>query len=112
MGGSIRKLLEAIESVSSVEDVDQLQRLQEVAEQYFASPEAADRLAVWFRPYERFPEHDACGIFWTILHGLEAQPGCDVLVLESVRRRPTRFPVRMINRMLNAGQTKVGEVDL
>ena len=67
---------------------------------------------MWFRFFERFPEGDGSGVFWTILHGLEGQSGSDVLTVASVRRKPAEFPVLMVNRLLNAGVTSVGGVDL
>jgi hypothetical protein len=69
-------------------------------------------LVVWFRLYERFPEADGCGVFWSILHGIESQHGCETLVVESVRRQPSQFPLLMLNRLLNAGMRWASGVEL
>jgi hypothetical protein len=112
MKRGIHQLVEAIDAITSVESADDLSRLQDLADRYFTSRQAAKHLEVWFRLYERFPEDDGCGIFWAILHGLEALPDCDTQVVASVRRKPSQFPVRMVNRMLNADIRTVAGVDL
>jgi hypothetical protein len=108
----MREVVAAIDRLASVRAPNDLARLQELAERYFALPEAPEHLGVWFRLYERFPEDDAFGVFWTVLHGVEAQPNFEQLVIESVRRRPSGFPVRMVNGLLNAGIRQVGGVQL
>ena len=93
-------------------DGDDLGRLQELIDEYFASPAAAGHIDVWFRLYERFPDEHGHGVFWNILHGLEAQSGCDAAVVASVRRRATHYPVMMVNRMLNANIRTAAGADL
>src|SRR5690606_15531287 len=56
---------------------------------------------------ERFPEEDGYGVFWSILHLLEACNGCDEALVESVKRKPVEFNLRMVNRLLNSGITTV-----
>ncbi|MFT3883275.1 MAG: hypothetical protein QM703_26930 [Gemmatales bacterium] len=112
MGENIQEIVAAIDQLASVDAVDDLNRLHELAVQYFACAGASEYLDVWFRLYERFPEDDAFGVFWTILHSVEAQPNHGPLVVVSVRRSPSRFPVRMVNRLLNSGIQQVDGVDL
>ena len=52
--------------------------------------------------FERFPEQDGYGVFWGILHALEACDGYEAELLVSVQRKPCEFNVLMINRLLNA----------
>jgi hypothetical protein len=108
----MRQVVEAVDSISSVREVDELALLQGLIDHYFASAEAAQHLEVWFRLFERFPSDDAYEMFWSILHGIEDQPGFEPLVVESVRRQPSRFPVMMLNHLLNSGQVVVDGVDL
>jgi hypothetical protein len=112
MGEGIKEVVAAIDALPTVDSADDLSRLQNLADRYFIGPEAANYLGVWFRLYERFPEDDGCGVFWSVLHRIEAQPGYEQPVVESVRRRPSRFPVLMANRLLNSGIRQVGGVDL
>jgi hypothetical protein len=105
----ISQIVAAIDGLASIEEAED--RLEELLTAYFTHPEAAQHLRVWFRLYERFPEDDN-HYFWSVLHGLEHHAACPALVVESVRRRPSGVPVRLVNRMLNAGSTHIGDVDL
>ncbi|QEH34909.1 hypothetical protein OJF2_34540 [Aquisphaera giovannonii] len=89
-----------------------LARLHALAVEYFSHAEAPRHLDAWFRLFERFPEGDGGGVFWSILHGIEAQPGSDEFVVASVARQPTHLPVLMVNRILNSGRSMVGGCDL
>ena len=113
MARDIRQVVADIDGLAppNSDDLD-LERLQALSEEYFSLPGASDHLDVWFHLYERFPDSDGYGVFWSILHGIEAQPTSDVCVVASVRRNPTQFPLRMVNRMLNAGITSADGVDL
>jgi hypothetical protein len=112
MTEDLSPVVRAIDAVSAVDDPVQLTALARAVEQFFASPAASRHLEVWFRLFERFPEDDGYELFWSILHGIERQPNYGPLVIASVRRRPSSFPVLMLNRMLNAGQVGIGEQDL
>ena len=83
-----REVVPAIDAVESVDGTDDFCRLHALAGRYFALPDAADHLDVWFRLYERFPNTDADYAFWSILHRIEARPGYERLVAASLRRRP------------------------
>jgi hypothetical protein len=63
----------------------------------------ADLLAV----YERFPEEDGAGVFWSILHGLESLPGYEPHLARSVRRVPSDMGVTMLGRLLNGGRRDI-----
>ncbi len=113
MGRGIRQVVGDIDALAPANpDELDLDRLQALTDEYFSLPEAPGHLEVWFRLYERFPESDGHGVFWSILHGIEAQPGCAEFVVASVRRRPAGFPVLMVNRLLNAGVEAVAGVAL
>lgn len=110
---SIQEIVNSIDTLTTIDSGEDLNRLQEFVDLYFAHPEAGNNLDVWFRLYERFPTGDCSGIFWSILHGIETyHPNSDRLVVESVLRQPSEFPLMMVNRIINAGIKQVGEVDL
>jgi len=111
MSREIRQVVADIDTLRTA-DGDDLLRLQALIEEYFASPDAPAHIDVWFRLYERFPDDHGHGVFWTILHGIEAQPTSDAAVVASIRRRPTHYPVLMVNRMLNGGIPAAAGVDL
>lgn len=108
----IASIADRLGGLATVSDQHDLDELVELVEAYFQHAEAADHLELWFRFLERFPDEDGFGGFWSILHGIERYPGCDWLAVDSVRRRPSRFPVLMLNRMLNVGIRRVAGVDL
>jgi hypothetical protein len=113
MPRDIRQVVADIDALAPADPDDlDLDRLQALAGEYFSLADAPAHLDVWFRLFERFPEFDGYGVFWTILHGIEAQPGSDEAVVASVRRHPTRLPVSMVGWMLNAGITSAGGTDL
>jgi hypothetical protein len=61
--------------------------------------------AALFGIFERFPEEDGYGVYWSILHGLEGRGDYEDALLASLRRSPSRFALTMVNRILNAGQS-------
>ena len=111
MSRDIRQVVAEIDALPTADSED-LDRLQALIDEYFASPDAATHIDVWFRLFERFPDDHGHGVFWTILHGIEAQPSSDSAVVASVRRRPTHYPVLMVNRMLNGGIPAAAGMDL
>lgn len=105
MTDDIPAMVAGVYAISSLDDEAQLRSLEELITRFFRSSRTAEESAAWFRLFERFPEDDAYEMFWTILQGFEAIAGTEALVVESVRRCPSHFPVQMLNRMLNAGKT-------
>lgn len=62
--------------------------------------------------FERFPEDDGFGIFWGLVHALEACSGYESEMLASVARKPCEFNVLLVKRLLNAGITEVDGISL
>jgi len=65
------------------------------------SPQAA--IPELLRVFERFPDDDGAGVFWSIVHGLEALRGYEPQLLTSIGRVPSDMGVTMLGRLLNAG---------
>ena len=112
MGEDIEALIAEIDALPSVHTADHLSRSQALADRYCAAANAAEHLSVSFRLYERFPEDDGCGVFWSILHGIEIHPESNGLVVDSVCRRRPQFPVMVLNRLLNAGVRRAVDVEM
>jgi hypothetical protein len=102
-----RALIEAIESFTNPHNEPQLQQLDEALE----ATHPADCGQAGFRAllniFERFPEDDGYGIFWSIVHYLEACPGYESALIESVTRAPVGFNLLMVNRLINGGVTEI-----
>jgi hypothetical protein len=105
-------LLAEINSISSVNDVNQLEKLQHSLDALFGIPNHERAAETLFHLFERFPEGDASGLFWSVLDDLEQMPGYEQELIKSVKRKPSEFSLRMVNRLLNNGVTRVGDVDL
>ncbi len=111
----IEPILARIDGIRSLDDDRELTILTEARAAFFARPDAADHLVVWFRLFERFPEDDGYGVLKAVLHDIERVSGYERWAVASVAARPSRFPLMMIERMVNSGQRQcdgVGLLDL
>lgn len=96
----------------SPEDEAQLQRLDELIRGFSDVQPTRQDFEELLSVFERFPDHDGFGVFWSIVHCMEHFQGYEPALLESVRRTPGEFNLMMINRMLNTGITAVGNDSL
>ena len=81
-------------------------------EQVFNSPDPKQYYHAIFNLFERFPDDDGAGVFWSALHGMEAVGGYEDLLLQYFRRYPSFMTNVMLRRILNSGQTHIGRVAL
>ena len=112
MSTRVQELRQLLRSVQSAESEADLKELDETVSAIFQEGLATQCFPELFQVFERFPDKDGFGVFWSILHGLEAVPGYQPFLLDSVERAPSEFTVRMINRMLNAGELQIGSSEL
>jgi|SRR5450631_771687 len=71
-----------------------------------------DTIGVLISLFERYPTDDGAGVLWGIVHHLEAIGGYEHQLIRSLATAPSEMGVIMVNRMLNAGITKIEDVDL
>ncbi len=72
-------------------------------ELWLAGQPPIEVLPTLFGVFERFPEDDGAGVFWSIVHGVEALPynyGC--LLRESHGRVPSEMSKIMLARLANS----------
>jgi hypothetical protein len=112
MSDSIQDIISILDGINSVEDETELAKLDSAVNSLLASDHPERGIRALFHVYERFPDKDGYGVFWSILHGLESLPGYEEVLVESAKRQPTEFSLMMVNRILNAGQTHVKGRDL
>lgn len=93
--------------IVSVEDPRQLQELEKIVSSIVPSECGEPEFCALFGLFERFPESDGFGIFWSVVHLLEACAGYEPFLVESVRRKPVEFNVLMINRLLNGNISEI-----
>jgi len=85
----------------------QLLRLEELLSSLDPSACGEPEFTALLQVFERFPEHDGFGVFWSILHLLEACAGYEEALVRSVRQKPVEFNLTMVNRLLNTGVSEV-----
>ncbi|HEY9403704.1 MAG TPA: hypothetical protein VIQ24_13655 [Pyrinomonadaceae bacterium] len=112
MSDNPQAIISILDGITSVEDEAELATLDDAVSSLLASKHPQLGIGALLRIFERFPEEDGHGIFWSVLHGLESLPDYERALVESVRRQPSEFGLLMINRILNDGRSQVGSVDL
>jgi hypothetical protein len=102
-----RALIQAVERFTKPHDETQLRQLEEAVGA--ARPEDCGQpdFRALLGVFERFPEDDGYGIFWSIVHYLEACAGYESALIESVTRSPVEFNLLMVNRLINGGVTEI-----
>ena len=97
------RVRDAAIALLDAEDEEQLKQL-DASLGSFAIGEQED-LDALFHMFERHPDSDGFGVFWSALHWLEAQPDDEYqrALVASVQRQAVAFTLNMVNRMLNAG---------
>ncbi len=80
-----------------------LEQLDEVAAAAVSLRQDGELDAALFSVFERYPDEDGYGVYWSILHGLEARGDYESGLLASVRRKPSVFAATMLNRLCNTG---------
>ena len=69
-------------------------------ELWLAGQPQIDVLPILFGVFERFPEDDGAGVFWSIIHGVEALPyNYEPLLWESHGRSPSEMSKIMLTRL-------------
>ncbi len=91
---------------------DDWDRLNDLAAELWKSGSPADAIPDLLGVFERFPDAESFGVFWSILHGLESLPGYEAELVRSVQRRPSEFGVLMVGRLLNAGRAEAAGTPL
>ena len=99
----------ALAKFVSPHDVEHLRALEAAAARIDPTKLTEADFRAVFDLYERFPDEDGYGIFWTFLHAVEAADGYESALLASVDRKPVEFNVMMVGRFLNAGVVELAE---
>jgi hypothetical protein len=96
-----------LRGLSSMEDEGQLKQLQNLLDSLSVDVCSKEIVSALFDLFERFPDSDGYGMFWTIVHFLEAGVDYESELLASVKRNPCEFNLMMVNRLING---KVKEI--
>lgn len=108
-----RSIAEMIAAIRSFEPRDgSWLALDILVGELFQAGAARQGIDALFAVLERHPTEDGAGVLWSIVHGLESLPDYEPALVESVRRAPAELSLVMIGRMLNAGVTEAGGIQL
>lgn len=108
----INDLIQTLDGITSATDEQQLALLDETLIKLATHPQKELAFQALFQLFERFPDQDGFGVFWSILHFLEGVSGYDTELLRSIERQPSEFTLLMINRLLNVRTEAIGNQDL
>jgi hypothetical protein len=86
--------------------------LETLFERAFSTPDPKPYYHAIFGLFERFPEDDGSGVFWSALHGIEAAGGYEDLLLQYFHRHPSLMTSTMLRRIRKSGQTHIGHVEI
>jgi hypothetical protein len=100
-------LIETLKGFTSLQDEKQLKLLDETVAAINPKDYGQDEFRALLEVFERFPEDDGFGVFWSVVHCLEACTGYESALIESVTCMPVEFNVLMVNRLINSGITQI-----
>jgi len=86
--------------------------LEILFERAFSAPDPKSYFHATFSLFERFPEADGSGVFWSALHGMEEVGGDEESLLGSHRRRPSLMTTTMLRRIKKSGQSHIGQIEI
>jgi hypothetical protein len=113
MSKSIDEIIGVLNSISDVTtDADQLNRLDNAVNDITHARQPLLFIEPLLRIFERFPQADGFGVFWSILHRIEAMSGYEPFLLASIKREPSEFTIMMVNRIINGGKKAIEGVNL
>lgn len=86
--------------------------LEQHLERAFGSSDPKQYYHAIFNLFERFPDEDGAGVFWSALHGMEAVGDYEGMLVQYFRRWPSLMTRTMLRRVLNSGQSHIGPTDI
>lgn len=107
MKANINNIIEGLNGITEISNSDQLKLLDNLVQNLADAEQPELAIESLLQIFERFPEEDGSGVFWSILHALESFAEYESFLLASLKRKPTEFTVIMANRIMNDGQLKI-----
>lgn len=64
------------------------------------------------RVFEKFPDEDGAGVFWSIIHGVENFDAYEGQLIDSLNRQPSEMGLIMLRRIKNTGAKTVNGIEI
>ena len=96
MSDNLQHIILTLDGITSVEDEAELAQLDGAVNSLLASNHPEFGIGALLRIFERFPDKDGYGVFWSLLHGLESMPDYEGALVESFMRQPSEFAMLML----------------
>ncbi|MFN8397556.1 MAG: hypothetical protein U0176_23245 [Bacteroidia bacterium] len=62
--------------------------------------------------FEKYPDEDGAGVFWSIVHGIESHGFYEKQLVESLKRQPSEMGLVLLLRIKNSGAKTVGGIGI
>jgi len=99
MNSSQNQILQDIDSFEPTPNGNWLD-LERLLAELWQTEISQESLSTLFRVFERFPDEDGAGVFWSIVHGVEATDlNYGAALRLSLERRSSEFGELMMNRL-------------
>ena len=102
-----QKLIGKIENFQPTEDGNWIQLDQYLDELWSKGNPSSLAYETLFRVFERYPDQDGAGIFWSIVHGLEHLGNYENELFNSLGRQPSDMGLIMLKRLENPGHETI-----
>lgn len=76
--------------------------LEDLLSELWQHPTSKDWTLPLLNVFEKYPDEDGCGVFWSIIHGLETIDGYEPLLQQSYKQHPCEMKKVMLIRIENA----------
>jgi adenine C2-methylase RlmN of 23S rRNA A2503 and tRNA A37 len=106
------KVLSKIDNLQTLSSIEEVELLEQSLTELFNSPNPENGIESLFKLFERFPDSDGFGLFWTMLHSIEEMPNYEHALVKSVQRHPAEFNLLMVERLLHSNVKSVEGTDL
>ena len=75
--------------------------LEDLLTELWQHPTSPDWALPLLSVFEKYPDEDGCGVFWSIIHGLETIDGYEPILEQSYESNPCELKKVMLNRINN-----------
>ena len=86
--------------------------LEDLFEQVFSTDTPSEYYPAIFSLFERYPDDDGCGVFWSALHGMEHIGGYEVQLAKSHQQAPSMMSDIMLSRLQNGGILEIDGINI